>query len=73
MTIYHYNQETGELTGQGEAELSPMDPDNYLIPKWSTPIPPPENTEGKIATFKDGSWILVDPVVTEIQTDSTQN
>jgi hypothetical protein len=71
MTIYHYDQETGELIGQGEAEVSPLDPENYLIPKWSTPIPPPETTEGKIATFTQGSWILVDPVVTDNQQDST--
>lgn len=61
MIIYHYNQETGELTGQGEAEVSPLDPENYLIPRGATAIKPPKDVAGKITIFQNGKWVRVTP------------
>jgi hypothetical protein len=59
MTIYHFNEDTGELICQGTAEVSPLDPENYLIPRGSTAIAPPENAPGKVTIFSNGKWIQV--------------
>lgn len=61
MIIYHFNLDTGELIGQGEAEVSPLDPENYLIPRWATAIKPPKDVAGKITIFQNGKWVQVDP------------
>jgi hypothetical protein len=59
MIIYHFNQDTGELIGQGEAEISPLDPENYLIPRGATSIKPPADVTGKVTLFQGGKWIQV--------------
>ena len=58
MQIYHYNQNTGELTGQTNARPDPLEPGRWLIPKHATTIAPPTIGENEVAVFASGAWTL---------------
>ncbi|SDF72965.1 hypothetical protein SAMN05216571_101421 [Onishia taeanensis] len=60
LPIYHYHPYTGEYMGQGEADPSPMEPGEYLIPAHATPIAPPEPQAGFRRIFRAGAWALVE-------------
>ncbi|QFT84992.1 hypothetical protein FIU88_08385 [Halomonas sp. THAF12] len=66
MIIYHYHPATGDFLSQGEADPSPMEPGEYLIPAHATTIAPPEPQTGMRRVFADGGWSLV-----EIPTEPT--
>lgn len=52
MQVYTYNPVTGELIGISEAEESPLEPDTFLMPAYSTEIAPPEfNPQTEIIYF----------------------
>lgn len=63
MQIYHYDRNTFELLGTSEAEQSPLNPAQPLIPAFATAIAPPDVIPtGKAAVFSQGTntWSLVD-------------
>jgi len=60
MQIYNYHPVTGEYKSTSEADVSPLSPNEFLIPKFSTSISPPESIEGKTAVFDGNGWHLVD-------------
>ncbi|MFG6139517.1 hypothetical protein [Halomonas sp. B23F22_10] len=60
MIIYHYHPESGDFLSQGEADESPMEPGEHLIPAHATPIAPPEPQAGRRRVFAEGGWSLVD-------------
>ncbi|MEX0304346.1 MAG: hypothetical protein AB3N24_18145 [Leisingera sp.] len=53
--IYHYHPDTGELRGQNEARLDPLDK-QPLIPAFATDIEPPEPQEGMGVVFDGQVW-----------------
>jgi hypothetical protein len=60
MTIYHYDNETGEYTGNSEAKESPLEPGVFLIPANATSVKVPTVPAGKVAVFDNGAWTLPD-------------
>lgn len=60
MKIYHYDQNTGEYLGDGEAAADPLEPGRWLIPAWATTIAPPEAVEGKVRYFDGLEWAYRD-------------
>lgn len=60
--VYNYDAE-GVYIGDmvlDESDLSPLEPDLYLIPASCTEVPPPEAKEGTRQVFKEGAWSLED-------------
>lgn len=60
MNIYHYDRETGELLGIGQADESPEEPGVFLIPGHATAITPPAVVDGYTRCFIDGVWTQVE-------------
>lgn len=58
-TCYHYNPDTGEHVGRGDADPDPLVDKNWLVPANATLEEPPEATTGKAAVFVGGQWELV--------------
>lgn len=56
MDAYNYDYKTGEFLGISEADVDQLDPTNFLFPAFSTPIAPPQVTEGNVAVYANGSW-----------------
>lgn len=67
MKVYNYERKTGIYTGISEADPDPMNPDQYLIPAYSTHKKPPEQPAGKVAKFnrEASRWTLIDKPVAE--------
>lgn len=57
--IYHYHPLTGELLGAGEADVSPLEPDAFIIPAHATDIEPPTVSVNEAAVFTSGAWQVV--------------
>jgi hypothetical protein len=52
MKVYTYNPVTGELVGISEADESPLEPGNFLMPAYSTELEPPAfNPQSEIVYF----------------------
>lgn len=58
MKIFNYHPETHEYTGDSQADASPLEPDVFLMPSYSTPIEPPATLEIEVAVFIDGQWLV---------------
>lgn len=58
--IYNWHPLTGEYVGAGEADLSPLEPDVYLTPAFSTEVAPPAVGAREIAVFdvERNEWIV---------------
>lgn len=56
MLIHNYHPVTGEYTGAGLADPSPLEPGQFLIPGYATTVEPPEPQEGFFRRFVDGAW-----------------
>ena len=61
MDIYNYHPTTQEFINQSKADISPLEPDVYLIPAFATEIQPPSVAENEAAVFDDNSktWNIV--------------
>lgn len=64
MRIYRYDRTTGELLppapGYDQAQLSPLEPGQFLIPAFATDIPPPTAADGQRAIWRGKAWELED-------------
>lgn len=62
MKIYHFDPNTNELLGEGEATQSPLEKGVFLIPANATALEPPKSKKGKVVAFDGGAgaWTLVD-------------
>lgn len=58
--VYHYRPDTGELTGMGFADPSPLEPGEWLIPANSTQTVPPDVPARHAAIFSDGAWNITE-------------
>ncbi len=56
MLIHNYHPITGEYTGAGLADPSPLEPGQFLIPGYATTVEPPEPQDGFFRRFVDGAW-----------------
>ena len=61
MKIHHYNPETLEYLGEGQADESPLEPGVFLIPAHATATAPPAAVAGKVRAFEAGAWVQRDP------------
>lgn len=59
MRIYSYAADTGEWIGEADADPSPLEPGQWLIPAYATDLAPPAPAEGLARVFADGAWSLV--------------
>ena len=57
--IYNYD-ENGVYTGQGIAQIDPMDNTKFLAPAMSTEITPPSFSNEQIPVFSNNNWSLVE-------------
>lgn len=62
-TVYHYDYYTGELLGTSEAQESPREPGEFLVPAFATLTPPPNAPTGKRPLWTTDKWILADTVL----------
>lgn len=59
MQIYHYDRITGIYTGEGMADVSPLEPGGFLIPaQATTEIPQDQVPAGFAPFFRGGVWVL---------------
>ena len=42
LKVYSYSWATGELIGEDRADVSPLEPDKWILPAYCTPKAPPE-------------------------------
>lgn len=66
MNIYHYHPVTGQFLSQGQADESPLEPGQYLIPANATEITPPTLNSGEYTVWSNGAWEVL-PVPTPEQ------
>lgn len=59
MKIYNYCDLFNEYSGSSEAEESPLEPGEFIIPANATTIAPPKKKDGYATVFKDGKWLRV--------------
>lgn len=59
MIVYQTDLETNEFLFEHICEYGPRC-GTPLIPRGCVTIPPPETTNGYVAVFKDGNWIIVE-------------
>ncbi|NEW96907.1 DUF4376 domain-containing protein [Rhodopseudomonas sp. BR0G17] len=59
MRIWHYDQKTGELTGEGVADPSPFPGVEWIIPACATSAEPPTALPERTAVVFDGEWTIV--------------
>jgi hypothetical protein len=56
MKIWHHHPQTKILIGEGEADTSPLDPGEFLIPAFATSLPPPAPQDGYEIVFTGQDW-----------------
>jgi hypothetical protein len=56
--VYHYSAVNGAYVGASAADPSPLEPDVWLYPAYSTPIAPPPAGANEAAVFANGAWSL---------------
>jgi hypothetical protein len=59
MNIFNYHPETGVYLGQSKADLSPLEPNVWLIPAYATELEPPKAGEGQVALFNGTAWSVI--------------
>lgn len=60
MEIYNYHPLTGEYVGPSLADESPLEPDVFLIPAFSTTERPPATSENQRVYFNGAAWVVVE-------------
>lgn len=58
-TVFLFHPLTGVFDGVYEAQESPLEPGEFLIPVASTVQQPPEVAERQVAVFRNGAWSVV--------------
>jgi hypothetical protein len=58
---YNYHPEYKHFYSEIEVPQDPLDPKNYLVPKWATIVEPPEVGDGEVAVFNEitKTWEVV--------------
>lgn len=56
MQIWNYRHDTGEYVGPSVADADPLAEGVFLLPAFSTSLPPPTPDAGKVAVFINGAW-----------------
>jgi len=56
MKIYHFDPISKLFTREGEADISPLEADVFLLPAHSTIIEPPKFAEDEQVYFVNGQW-----------------
>jgi hypothetical protein len=58
---YNYHPEYKHFYSEIDVPQDPLDPKNYLVPKWATIVHPPEVGPGEVAVFNEitKTWEVV--------------
>jgi hypothetical protein len=59
-TVYHVDPVTGLPLGTSEADASPLEPGEWLVPAYATLQAPPKLPAGFAAVLMDGEWTSVE-------------
>lgn len=59
MDIYHVHPDTGEYLISGQADPSPLEPGQFLIPAYVMVTPPPPVSDHEAAVAVGGTWQVV--------------
>lgn len=58
--VYLFDESTGEFKGEYIAQQSPLEPNVFIAPVHSTPLPPLLPIQGKYNHFDNNQWTLKD-------------
>ena len=58
MDIFNYHPISGVFLGASKADPNPIVEDEWLLPAFSTPTPPPTVPEGEMAVWEGDAWVL---------------
>lgn len=56
MKIYYYNPETKEYIIEGESQENILNPDEPIIPAWSTTVKPPNKKDNYTIVWNGNNW-----------------
>lgn len=56
--VYAYNPETKEFSGRTLKTQSPANPNNWLMPAFTTETPSPETKEHEVAVWNGENWMI---------------
>lgn len=57
LRVFHFDGKTGLYVGEGVADESPLEPGQFLLPRYSTTVEPPaEVRAGYAVFFRGGNW-----------------
>lgn len=57
--VYLFDEVTGALKGEYEAQANPEEPGKFIEPTFSTDAPLPPMAAGETAIFDKGNWVVV--------------
>jgi len=55
--VYLYDQTTGEYQGEYEAQESPLEPTEFIVPTYSTDVAPFAIPNGKYLKWTNNAWV----------------
>ena len=58
--VYLYDEKTGEYQGEYEAQESPLAPDEFITPTYSTDVAPFAIPNGKYLKWTNNNWVSTD-------------
>ena len=61
-TVYLYDENTGELTGEYSSQKSPLEDDTYITPIHSTDKTPLTLKDGFAICYINGEWVYVEDI-----------
>lgn len=56
MDIYNYDGATGAYLGKGQADVDPLNQEEWILPAFATTVAPPADSSGNVRVFRDGAW-----------------
>ncbi len=59
MDVYNFSETNSEFLGVSKAFEDPKNKGNFLMPRNSTEIAPPNTNKNQVAQFNGGEWFIV--------------
>jgi hypothetical protein len=71
MIVYQTNHE-GVYVGPVQADPSPLEPDEWLVPGGCVTVEPPALAEGERARWDNGNWIILSPPEPDLEPEEPE-